>query len=636
MSTTYKLIFSASLILSVLLAGCTSHSANPTEAQPVHRASTVLPQPTTIADRKLVANEEYRKGNLFSCAQQLAICTGMGDKSASTEIKLAACYQQLGERELAANQLLSALPSNKNSISLRTAYINALLTLGDFQDANAVASTLLPSLASLQAPDRLLLARAFVLSANPSSANRVLTTVGTTAQALQLKAQAMILSGASADAVAVLSGLTSDGDSGVWTTYLLAGALQLAGKRAPALKCYLRAVALSDCPADAFAQAALLELGNRNVSGADASLRAAPLDADDDPAIWLARTGVALQRHDASLVALTRGYLYYHSGDPWRAEKVWRAAIHAAHGAQARALYTAVFDSAFARHAANTAMTYVNDAGKRWPNDTRILKDQAEILLSLNSAATAERIARHLRTLVPAIQVGPVDELICRAALDAGDGKELQRAAARDEAEQPTSALPYLHLAEYDSQNASTATGANSALQIYENAAKVDNTNAQVWAHIGQLQAASGDTKGAIVSLLKAVNLDPRVNGGDVNAQLSALYSRLGMTHEAHYEDGIYQWQHSLVDKWQVRMKLMRTGVGTVQQWMQLGGLALNRHDNWVALCAFQRLVQIQPGSAPAWAALAAVWRRLGQFNYALGAMQKCATLQATARAPKS
>ncbi len=636
MSTTYKLIFSASLILSVLLAGCTSHSANPTEAQPVHRASTVLPQPTTIADRKLVANEEYRKGNLFSCAQQLAICTGMGDKSASTEIKLAACYQQLGERELAANQLLSALPSNKNSISLRTAYINALLTLGDFQDANAVASTLLPSLASLQAPDRLLLARAFVLSANPSSANRVLTTVGTTAQALQLKAQAMILSGASADAVAVLSGLTSDGDSGVWTTYLLAGALQLAGKRAPALKCYLRAVALSDCPADAFAQAALLELGNRNVSGADASLRAAPLDADDDPAIWLARTGVALQRHDASLVALTRGYLYYHSGDPWRAEKVWRAAIHAAHGAQARALYTAVFDSAFARHAANTAMTYVNDAGKRWPNDTRILKDQAEILLSLNSAATAERIARHLRTLVPAIQVGPVDELICRAALDAGDGKELQRAAARDEAEQPTSALPYLHLAEYDSQNASTATGANSALQIYENAAKVDNTNAQVWAHIGQLQAASGDTKGAIVSLLKAVNLDPRVNGGDVNAQLSALYSRLGMTHEAHYEDGIYQWQHSLVDKWQVRMKLMRTGVGTVQQWMQLGGLALNRHDNWVALCAFQRLVQIQPGSAPAWAALAAVWRRLGQFNYALGAMQKCATLQATAGAPKS
>ncbi len=621
--------------IAILATGCTSHSTRVSPAVNLKGERIVVPRPVSVAERKALADKEYSNGNLLSSAQQLAICTGMGDKSRSTELKLASCYQQVNEPELAANQLLSAISVHKDSSSLRAAYVDALLRLGDFQDAGAMCRAMIPSLSSLTQPDKLIVGRGIVLSGDPSGLDRVLMSLGPTPESLQLRAQAMMLQGDASEAVKVLRQLLAGNDNGVWTTYLFAGALQMTGDFRRALKYYSRATTMRDCPVDAYAEAALLDLKMGQASDAEALIKRAPQSADNDPAMWLARSTDASEHHNSALAELSRGYMYYHSGDPWHAESIWKTAIKSAHGKQTRALYTAIFDSAFARHARNTALTYVNEAVNRWPANTRLLKDQAEIWLSLNNAAGAERVARRLRTMVSTSARGPVDELICRAALDAGDGREVQRAAHRDEVEEPASALPYLHYGEYESQNTNQLATGQSLLKIYQAAAAADGTNPQAWVHMGELKATDGNIEGAILDFLKALNLDTRINGGDVCAQLSALYSRMGMSREAHYQMGLYTWQHHLVDKWQSRMKLMRTGSGSAADWMKLGGQALNRHNNWVALCAFQRVLRIHPNSVSAWASLAAVWRRLGQFNYALGAMQRAFQLTNTSRTAK-
>lgn len=616
-------------VLLVLISAC-SHRNSPVVAPltPLQRSeAAVHTHPDDLSARRTLAQQFLEAGERYAAVEQIEVARQLSPGDESLALWAARIYRDLGEFELAAEVLR---PGNRASNELLLAYSQALLTLGDFQGAATAAGRLRSQWKALPEATRQYVARAFLLAGDAEEADRLIPADATDPDWLALRGLSQLVEGDSKSSTTTLANAVAANPGDAWNQYLLGKARLDAGDAKQGLAAWLTASRAPNPPAPALIGAAglLARAGKPN----DAEALLARVDADDQrsPAYWEARAEIAVARGEPVKGGIARGYAAYNSGDPWQAEDLWKSAIHYARGADLREIYAALYNSAYQRQDAEPALRYTRDAVLTWPDDPYFLMRRAGILLGQNQLKEAQVVAEKLQKVAPQDQAAAVAELLCRIALDSSQPDLLERNARIDRTLRPDDPLPLLHLAEWQGRQGGDTANLERTLKLYREAIAVAPRDPESHARAGILLAELKRPSEAVTELLHALGLYPSVLESAPMGQLVQIYQRLGWDREKRFEEKQYQWLRKLKDDWPIQLKTMRKE-SAVSEWKALGETALNRHETWIALCAFERTVRLSPKDPDAWRLLAAALKRLGRFDEALAAMRRATLLQRVA-----
>jgi tetratricopeptide (TPR) repeat protein len=504
------------------------------------------------------------------------------------------------------------------------------LKLGDFQKSVEALRPLQTRFSSLDADAQQTIVRAFLLAGDPDSAARLLNEPGAISAAdhqalLGLKD---LVAAKPAQAVSELQRVLAINPSDAWAGYLLGKARLAAGEDTRAMTAWSEVVKAQSPPPQAVIGLAALMAHAGSADAADAMLDRVQGADRKLPAYWEAAALIARQRKHATMEKIASGYASYNAGDPWQAESIWRAALNNASDDLAREIYSALSNSAFRRADAEAALQYAGEAARRWSNDPEALRQYAETLLAQSQLKEAIAAAQHFQAIAPANRQAQAAELLSRIALDAVKPDLLQSSARQDRTLAPSDPMPLLHLAEWQGQQGRDPANLEKTLALYQDARTIAPDNAEAAARAGVILADLKRNTEAISTLLHALTLNPRVMDGTPNALLLQLYQRSEETREGRFEAQWYQRVRALKETWPTLLKTMRQPNASSSDWKALGEMALRRHENWIALCAFTRRVKLAPSDPVARAELAMAQKRLGWFDEALESMIKAHSLQ--------
>lgn len=618
--------FALLLLALAAMGGC---SRQPASAPPPipnalqGRMARVHQNPADALARVELAAQYLGSGDTFAGIEQLEIARALGMQDEPLLLRLAKSYSKLGEWEQAAEVLAAGAAKPSASPALRRAYSQTLLDLGDFAGAAEAVRPLIAQWESQPDSVRQYVVRALLLAGDAEQASKLLPKESVDAEWLALRGLAARLQGDTRAATQAFAQAVAANPQDGWNLALAGQAWADAGNRRKAEETWERAGRLPDAPPQAVIGMARLLTQEGRAPEAVKWLRTVTGDAKNSPAYWQVWVAISRQQKQSVQEALSRGYAAFHGGDPWQAEALWKATLPQASGEDARELYAALLSSASRRNDLQSSLNYANAALKRWPRDPFFLQQQAELLLSQNLLPEAQAAAEKLRAVAPQDQAAQVAELLSRIALDAGKKRLLEENAQRNRELKPSDPAPLLHLAEWQSNQGRTPENLERALKLYQDALAIAPNNAEALARAGGVLADLKRTDEAIAMLLRALTLDPRVMEGTPNIQLAQLYRMQGRTEEQQFEMAQYQRMRQLKDGWPALLKAMRQPGRPAQDWKALGKRALQRHETWIALCAFSRAARLASNDPAVWRSLAAAQKRSGWFDEALASMLK-------------
>ncbi|HZT42869.1 MAG TPA: tetratricopeptide repeat protein [Chthonomonadaceae bacterium] len=605
--------------IGVALAGCTPPSAP--AVRPASSPSSLRAAPHSIPERLTLSDQQERAGETFAAIEQIEAARILGEKEEGVDLRLARLYDSIGEYEQAAAVLGQAAARPGASSDVRVAWSQALFKLGDFPGADRALQPLLSHWDRLPDETRRTIVRTLLL-ADDLRAARPLLSLSPQPEWLALKGTAALLDGQPAEAVHTLIQTVKADPNDGWNRYLLGWAFSAAGNKQGALTTWQAAAALPDAPGSAAIGAARILAEEGRADDAERLLKQVRKEDTETPAYWQAWNRIAQDRKQPVQEALTRGYAAFYGGDPWQAERVWQQILPQAQTDDAKELYAAIHNSAFRRHDMDVAARFADAAAARWPKDPYFLKRRAEVLLGQNRLSEALAVGNRLKRITPPDQQAEVAELLARIALDSGKPDVLQQNAQECKSLKPTDPDPVLHLAEWQAQEGRSPENLERTLALYREAAAIDPQNAEAQARAGLVLVDLKRPDEAILLLLHALTLTPRVLDGTPNAQLAMLYRQRGQMPESQFETAQYERLHRLKDDWPSLLKLLRSD-GPLSAWNTLGRTALDRHETWIALCAYVRCTQKAPQDAKCWFGLAAAQKRSGWFEETLHSVQR-------------
>ncbi len=590
--------------------------------------------PQDVAARLALAEQFAGSGETFAAIEQIEIARKLGADPERVSPRLAQLYASLGEIEAGASVLSEAASQPTASTALRMDYSRTLLDLGDFQGMAEAVRPQRAQWASLPDDTRQYIVRALLLAGDAEEAGKLLPQTDSSAEWSALRGLAARLVGNNAAATQALAQAVTINPQDAWNTYLLGQAWVAAGNPQQALEAFTASARLPGAPPQAFVEAARqLVRAGRLAEAAERLRHVGPAD-QKNPSYWQVQSLLAQHLKQPGIVQLAQGYAVFYGGDPWQAEAIWRAALPSAKGDDAHELYAVLENSASLRQDPQAALRYATEAVNRWPNDPYFLDRLANVRLRQSMLPEALAAAERLQQVAPPDQGARVAELLARIALDSGKPDLLQESAQRNKTLRPDDPLPYLHLAEWQYQQGRTPENLERTRQLYEGALAVAPKNAEAEARLGIVLSDLNRPQEAIAAFLHALTLDPRVLEGVPNVQLAQLYQKDGRTQESAFEASWYNRLHQLKEAWPPLLKALRQD-RPVQDWKALGEMALNRHETWIALCAFTRATRLAPSDPTLWEGLAAAQKRSGWFEEALTSMRKAALLRRHAPAGK-
>jgi tetratricopeptide (TPR) repeat protein len=624
--------FAAPLVGVCLLSfssGCTRPPAVPPPSAavaPSTLAAKVQSNPTDITQRLALADEYVSTGEIFAAIEQMEVARTLGAKDATLLRNLAQRYDSLGEPEMAAEVLASAGANEELALPLAELY----LKLGDFQRSAQALQPLHKNWAALPSNTRQAIVRATLLAGDAEAAARLLASeAGADAEWRSLAGLQALLAGQPRQAGAALQQALALDPRDTWNAYLLGKAWLAAGDSERALELWSQVSQGQDPPPQAVIGAAGLLAQSGRLDAADTLLDRIRGDDRKLPAYWKTTALIAERRQHAAVAQVSLGYSAYNEGDPWQAEAIWQTVLHQADSDLARQIYIALSNSAIRRGDGQAALQYAAAAVKLGPSDPAILRQYSESLLAQSQLPAAQAAASHFQAVAPPEQQAQAAELLARIALDSSKPDLLQQSVQRGRTLAPTDPLPLLHLAEWQGQQGHDPANLERTLTLYQEAQQDAPTNAEATARAGLVLADLKRPAEATSTLLHALTLNPRVLDGAPSALLTQLNQQQGKTYESQFEAQWYQRMRDLKETWPTLLKAMRQehpAPGSAD-WQALGEMALRRHENWLALCAFTRRVRLSPVDPAAWRELAAAQKRFGWFEEALDAMRKAQRL---------
>ena len=576
--------------------------------------------PTDVAARLALAKEYFDRGETFAGIEQWEIVRALGSADSSVLRDLAHGYDAVGEPEAAAETLAAAHGSQELALPLAEIY----LKLGDFQRSAQALKPLRADWQHLPDETRQTIVRGSLLAGD---AETILPFPAPQTEAgwQSLAGLRALVAGDATQAVTALGKALESSPRDAWTGYLLGRAWLAGGDNKRALAAWTAVLQMPDAPPQAFVATALLLAATDRLDQADNLLDHVQGEDRKLTGYWQAAALIAQKRHRPELAQISLGYAAYNAGDPWRAEALWQGTLAKASDELARQAYAALSNSAARRQDAEAALRYAAGAAERWPHDPDSLRQHAEMLLAQNQPQAALREALRFQSVTSPERQAQAAELLARIALDAGKPEILTQNAQRARTLAPADPLPLLRLAEWQGQQGHDPLNLDKTLAFYQEARRVAPANAEAAARAGLVLADLKRTEEAITTLLHALTLSPRVLDGAPSALLAQLYRKQGKTRESQFEARHYQRVRALKETWPTLLKLLRqtSPAPGSRDWQALGAMALRRHENWIALCAFTRRVRIAADDPSAWRELAAAQKRFGWFDEALASMRR-------------
>jgi tetratricopeptide (TPR) repeat protein len=345
----------------------------------------------------------------------------------------------------------------------------------------------------------------------------------------------------------------------------------------------------------------------------------------EHPGYWRVVSKDRLAQRQTTAAGIAKGYAQFYDGLPLAAEQTWTTNLGKVTGPDRRELFAALFNSAYKRQDSLLAQKWVDRALLEFPADMWFRKRRVEVLVQQNRLKDA---VQQLESVRPADKSGQgtvsqaeLSDLKCRVLLDSGDVSGFQAAIDAYIKDAPDSEFPYLMRGEAILAAGRQPANLKDALAAYTTATTKAPTDPEAWASRGSLEAELGQNETASTSLYQALSLWPRVQDGTPHLKLISLLSAADPAGLRAFHTAEYKRLRALKDGWPTALKLLRAaGTGTGQQWLDFGRLALDRHENWIALCAFQQAVKMLPSDPAGYRGLAAARWRSGWFIAALDA----------------
>lgn len=628
-----------SLGISLLLGGAWLLRPRPTSS-PARDSLTGLQakiqrNPRAVEPRLDLAAQYAGAGNSSAAIEQLEAARALGHEDELLVTRLADLYRAGGELE-EASEVLAAAARRHPTPTLRAALSKAYLDLGRLGEA---AEALETGLSSSATPPELMQRRVqrLLLAGRWEEAGRLTPADATDADWLALKGHVALLTGEAPEAVQALRDAVRQSPRDPWNLYLLGRALQATGQEDATLDAWTAAARLPEAPLSAATEGAVLLAARGKWTEAEALLARVADEGRESPHYWRAQTAIAQHAGRREAEALARGREAYYAGDPWKAEAIYQAAVGppTLRSADARALFQALIDSAERRFDSRTALAHASQAVSRWPADPSFLRKQAELLLEQDRLAEAQAAANRLQAAAGPEQAAEVTDLQARIALEGGRTAEFQGLAQRGRVVNPRDPNPLMLLAEWEQNAGSGADRLQRALALHRQAVELAPESADAQAGLGSLLSELKLHNEAVSVLHRALTLQPRVLEGVPHVLLSQIHRRQGRSLEAEHHERRYRRLRGLKDAWANQVPLLRRA-GSAREYGALGQTALDRHDPWLALCAFQKATCLMPTDPELWRGLAAAERRLGRLEEAMDAMRRSRSLDRPAGARSS
>lgn len=587
----------ALMVVPVLTPGC----SNPQRAQ--HSSTS-----TSVKS----AAELFDEGRTSEALASLsADCNIKSDGECARRI--AQAWDTLGEPEQAIAVLRAA--DKTNPITLAN-LLSLTLKVGDFQAAGELARKI-ASTGQLteQILDDVGLALGFV---DPLTLDASLARLKPSNQIARLRGVATLASGNPRLAVNWLRQATTDTTATAETWYLLGIAHRAVGDKSSAQAAFRRASEMSPGSLDATIALAGLD------PAAFAILDSKQAMVRERPGFWYATAQNARKQGNLVASGIAYGYALYYDGLPLDAEAKWSSLLPLAKDDDRRELFAALFNSAYKRQDSPKAQMWVERALAEFKDDMWFRKRRAEVLIQQNRLQEA---TRQMVDIVPsrdatqgAVSEAELSDLKCRILLDSGDQRGFQTALETYLKVAPDAGIPYLMRGEAALAGGRQVANLKDALSAYKAATLKAPTDPEAWASRGTVEAELGLRDEAANSLYQALSLWPRVQDGTPHLKLVSL---LGSSPETKglrdFHANEYRRLRTLKDGWPTSLKLLRSS-GTGKQWLTFGRAALDRHENWYALCAFQQATKLLPKDPVALRGLASARWRNGWYIAALDA----------------
>ena len=547
-------------------------------------------------------------------AQALAALAATCDPTTDTECtrRIAQAWETLGEPEQAIAVLTSAktqdtaILANQLSVSLRMGY---------FVNAAAIARKT-AAMGQLTAPilNDVGLALAFT---DPISMDASLARMPASPQVFRLRGVSALVAGNPKAAASWLTQASSDPETDAKTWYILGVARRASGDPAGAKKAFEQAVAAKESSLDAAIALAA------NDATALAALDAKKSAVREHPGYWRVVAKDRFANGQSTAAGIAKGYAAFYDGLPLDAEQTWASILDKAIGPDRREVLAALFNSAYKRQDSPLAQKWVDRALLEFPDDMWFRKRRAEVLVQQNRLKDAvkqiETISTSDKPGQGTVSQAELSDLKCRVLLDSGDVSGFQAAVETYIKDAPDSEFPYLMRGEAILAAGRQPVNLKDALAAYTTATTKAPNDPEAWASRGTLEAELGLKDAASASLYQALSLWPRVQDGTPHLKLISLLNPADPAGLRAFHTAEYKRLRALKDGWPTALKLLRAS-GTGQQWRDFGQLALERHENWIALCAFQQAVKKLPKDPAGYRGLAAARWRSGWFIAALDA----------------
>ena len=547
-------------------------------------------------------------------AQALAALAATCDPTTDTECtrRIAQAWETLGEPEQALAVLIA--PKTQDT-SILANQLTLSLRMGDFANAAAIARKTAAT-GQLTAPilDDVGLALAFT---DPISMDASLARMPTSPQVVRLRGISALVAGNPKAAASWLTQATANPETDAKTFYLLGVARRASKDLTGAKKAFEQAVAAKDSSLDA-----AIALG-ANDSAALAMLDAKKSAVREHPGYWRVVAKDRMANGQSTAAGIAKGYAAFYDGLPIDAEQTWASILVKATGSDRREIFAALFNSAYKRQDSPLAQKWVDRALLEFPDDMWFRKRRAEVLVQQNRLKDAIKQIETISTAdTPGqgtVSQAELSDLKCRVLLDSGDVSGFQAGIDAYIKDAPDSEFPYLMRGEAILAAGRQPANLKDALAAYTTATTKAPTDPEAWASRGALEAELGQKDAASASLYQALSLWPRVQDGTPHLKLISLLNTADPAGLRAFHTAEYKRLRALKDGWPTALKLLRVaGTGTGQQWLDFGKLALDRHENWIALCAFQQSVKMLPNDPAGYRGLAAARWRSGWFIAAL------------------
>lgn len=603
------------VLLAVICAAGAAWSLAPRGAGPDRNLEQqVRRQPVSPDLRLKWAEALAAEGQRFRAIEQLAVALELSPDPGSA-VRLADLYRQVGEPEAAAATLQSS-GASANELS------TARLDLGDFRGAIQPLR---------EAPADLRKARLTLLAGDFEAARDLLSALPANPKRESLRGFTLAQLGRPLEGAPVLRSAAQEGSS-AWDLCLLGYAELAAGDPARALQAWLQAARTAEVPLSTRVDVAYVMTQVGRWEQAEAALQDLQDDAIEEPGYWRALAALEAHKRRSGLELLARGKAAFHAGDPWTAERLYARGLQRVAAPEPvievrRALHQALLDSAERRFDTPGAQRYAASALKAFPRDPIFLRRRGELLLEQNRYGEARTAAEALRMTLPDGERWGAHDLLARVGLESRDAELFRWAVDQCLAEDPNRVETRLLEAEWRQVDGATTSRAEEMLEAYDRAVASGRDNAEAHANRGVLLVQLRRWEEAVQALLRALELEPRVLEGVPNAQLVQAYRRTGREAEARFHEARYRKLRELKDGWVNLLPSLRQQRPPAD-YLRLGRVALERHDSWVALCAFGKATRLRPTDPAAWEGVAAAEKRRGHFLEALGAMRRAHQLR--------